>query len=514
MLLFIAILLAAAEFSPNPANGADRTGSTVEITVDTNTVINIMRGGIGSSWHAIETPIPIGHGGSGWGGYPPADDERAWQQIYRHANWLGLDWNRVEIEQRIYEPERGQFTFDSPEMRILYRILDWNQQHSTNVFFQQMWVNTKWLAYPQSRNDPIARVHSAPEDLDAFADGLATLMENLIKKRGYTCIKWLSITNEPGANWSWWQSASGAPLSIGRGLEAVRKALARHALNLPLSGPDAGMDVFPNLAALDYAPLLGAFDFHDYDAHLDFRSHGQMADHESKYRAFAKLAHAQGKPIFLSEFGAGSFPMDRDDERPSRPESVLAISEFVLRNANAGIDGFNRWSFLNRGDLDGQWQYIDTWDPKQNKLLTDFTPHANSYFGIGLLSRFTAKHSTVLATQVSDIREKGWQRVFCAAFRSPNGHVTLAIVNDSPDEFPLKLTWAGTPPAKKFFRYRYTEAEYNRVDVNMDPQRGFSPAAGSARWQDTLPANSLTIYSTYELKHDDPGIIVDDLHAK
>ena len=119
------------------------------------------------------------HGGSGWGGYPPAEDQRAWQQIYRHADWLGLDWNRVEIEQRIYEPERGKFTLDSPEMRILYRILDWNQKSGADVFFQQMWCNTAWLAYPEFRDDPVGRVHSAPTDLDAFADGLATLMEHL-----------------------------------------------------------------------------------------------------------------------------------------------------------------------------------------------------------------------------------------------------------------------------------------------------------------------------------------------
>ena len=127
----------------------------IEVSVDATKIVNTMRGGIGASWHAMETVIPYGvkhphftsysQGGSGWGAYPPAEDERAWQQIYRHANWLGLDWNRVEIEQRVYEPEREQFTFDTPEMRILYRILDWNQKHGADVFFQQMWCNTAWL---------------------------------------------------------------------------------------------------------------------------------------------------------------------------------------------------------------------------------------------------------------------------------------------------------------------------------------------------------------------------------
>lgn len=481
----------------------------VEINVDTRAIVNTMRGGIGASWHAIEQPIPIGHGGSGWGAYPPAEDERAWQQIYRHAAWLGLDWNRVEIEQRIYEPERGKFTFDSPEMRILFRILDWNQKNGADVFFQQMWINTEWLAYPASAKDPITRVHSAPRDLDAFANGLATLMEYLIKKRGYTCIKWLSITNEPGASWSWWQGPSREPLTIGAGLAAVRKALAQRGLKLPLSGPDAGLDQLSGAISREDSQLLDAYDFHDYNIKIDSQSGGYLEKQVREISAWTSSAHAQNKPVFMSEFGSGNFPEPPTDPNPNSPASVLAASEFIIRDANAGVDAFNRWSFLNRGDLDGQWQFINTWDVKQKKLLTDFTPHPNSYFGLGLLSRFTAKHSAILATKVSDAWVKGSQRVFCAAFRSPNGNITLAVVNDGPDEFALKLAWTGTPPGGRFLRYRYAGPQFDRADVAVNPAPEFSPAPGSG-WTDSLPPRSLTIYSTYHLSNNDAGVLVDD----
>ena len=75
----------------------------------------------------------------------------------------------------------------------------------------------------------------------------------------------------------------------------------------------------------------------------------------------------------------------------------------------------------------------------------------------------------------------------------------------APVEFSLKLAWAGTPPAERFYRYRYTEAERDRADVKVNPQPEFSPAPGSAAWLDDLPPNSVTIYSTYKLNHDDPG---------
>lgn len=215
----------------------------VEITVDVSRVRHTMRGGFGASWHAIEQPLPVvgnlSHGGSAWGANPPASDDRAWREICRHADWLGIDFVRVEIEQRIFEPERGKFTWDTPEMRILYRILDWCQLRGADVFLQNMWGNVEWNAFPEFRGDSIQRLHSGPHSIDDFANGLAALVKHLTQI------------------------------------------------------------------------------------------------------------------------------------------------------------GFNRWSFLNRGDLDGVWQMVDTWDSKQGALLKTFRPRLNSYFTYGLISRLTAKHSSL-----------------------------------------------------------------------------------------------------------------------
>jgi hypothetical protein len=47
------------------------------------------------------------------------------------------------------------------------------------------------------------------------------------------------------------------------------------------------------------------------------------------------------------------------------------------------------------------------------------------------------------------------------------------------------------------------------ITVRVNPQREFAPVAGATTWQDTLPRNSLTIYSTFHLDHDDPGIMLE-----
>jgi hypothetical protein len=335
-------------------------------------------------------------------------------------------------------------------------------------------------------------------------------MDHLVNKRGYTCIKWLCINNEPGAGFSWWQAPPNKPLSIGPGLAAVRKALDRRGLKLPLSGPDTttGFPAKPP-SGIDYCGLLGAYDFHDYGADFDFRTRGHIATQERGAAAWVALARREGKPVFLSEFGTMAYGWVPDKPGPSCPQSVLAASELVIRLANAGVDGFNRWSFLNRGDLDGQWQFVDTWDPRQKRLLRDFPPHPNSYYCLGLMSRFSAKNSAVLGSRVEGGRLADWQRVFCAALRSPRGNLTLAIVNDAPAEFNVKLAVQGLPKPTRLCRYRYGESERDQASVKVNPQKEFSLGAATDALRDTLPPNSLTIYSAYKLEHDAPGVIVE-----
>ena len=257
----------------------------VRLRHDLGNVTNTMRGGIGASWHAIEKPLPYSeqpdpvfqiksHGGSGWGAYPPAGDQAAWDQIDRHARWLGLDFNRVEIEQRIYEPAPGRFTWDSPEMLILYKILDWCERNRADVFLQP------------------------------------------------------------------------------------------------------------------------------YNEDFDWLAKGMMVQADRNTATWTAGAHREGKAFFLSEFGTMANGWGGDHPGPGLFPSVLKDAELVIRRLNAGVDGFNRWSFLNRGDLDGQWQFVETWDRKQKRLLGQFTPHPNTYFLLGLLTRFTAKHSDVLMSEL------------------------------------------------------------------------------------------------------------------
>jgi len=173
---------------------------------------------------------------------------------------------------------------------------------------------------------------------------------------------------------------------------------------------------------------------------------------------------------------------------------------------NVGVEGFNRWSFVNRGDLDGQWQLVDTWDRQGKKLLATFRPHANAYFLYGLLARFTAKHSAVLNCRVEGGREGELRRVFAAAVRSPKGHLTLLVVNDGKADYEVSFHVRRLPASRALYRYRITPAERDRSELAVHPGAAFEVTPAEAGFRDRVPGLSLSVYTTYKLGHDQMGV--------
>jgi hypothetical protein len=484
----------------------------VRISVAADRPVRTMLGGMGASWHAIEDPKagkrPDGGmlAGSAWGANPPADDARAWKELTRHADWLGLDWCRVEVEQRMYEPKRREFSWDNDEMRILYRILDWAEKRGVDVFLQQMWSGTHWNAYPELRPSLLGRLISAPLSMDDFAYGLGEFVEHLTRVKKYRSIKWLSINNEPGYNWSWWQGPDGKPLPITPGLAAARKELDRRGISLPLSGPD--WTDLPELvpSKIDFNEHIGAYDIHSYFANFDGGKGGYpLSTAEARLRRWAYWAHSRKKPFFLSEVGTMVFGWRDSNPGPGSYESGVKDASLVVRGIRAGVDGFNRWSFTNRGDLDGQWQLVDTWDIESGKLRTKFTPHPNAYYLYGLLSRFTAKGSTTMPVSISPGYSEKERQLVATALKSPKGQFSLLVVNEREEDVPANFTATGLAGGVKLNRYRMTLSERDRADVSVRPAVRFAAES----FADTVPRMSVTVYTTYNLKPFAAGITLD-----
>jgi len=486
----------------------------VKIDIAAAQPVRVMAGGIGASIHAINAELPgrkpsggSSWSGSEWGGNPAGSDSRHWDDLFRHADWLGMDFCRVEFEQRIYEPAKRVFDWDNDEMKVLFRILDWAERRNVDVFLQQMWSNVAWNAYPSNVQDPIRRLRSGPYSMDEWAFGLGELLEHLVKVKKYTCIHWVSLWNEPlYDSFSWWQDGDMRVLPTTPGMKAAREEFDRRGLDIPIT---AYMDFdLIKLDKVDFDAYIGAYDTHRYDYVFDSQggddTSANLSRAEQNMTVWAKWAHAKNKGMFLTEFGTVAYGAGHDDPGPVCYQSELKNASLVVRGINAGIDGFNYWSFINRGDQDGQFQLVRTWDIANNKLLEAFTPQPNAYFQFAMLSRFLPKHCGVLATRVEGPYLQRDRKLVATALRTPKGGTTILLVNEGYHPADVNIVFDGLAKPLRLQRYSLTREAEDKTGVEIDPERSFEV---DKTFADHVPALSIVVYSTYDLKATDPGLI-------
>ncbi|MCX6997392.1 MAG: cellulase family glycosylhydrolase [Kiritimatiellaeota bacterium] len=469
-----------------------------EIKISLSETNHTMAGGIGASWHAMSRDLPyeslagrkrINARGSAWGGNPPLDQEGSWQHIEQLASWLGMDFVRVELEQRMYEPKRNTFDWDNEEMKALYRILDWCERNKADVFLTQMWSFVDWNAHPG-----VPSLQSSPRNMDDFAKGLATLVEYLIKQKKYTCIQWICIVNEPSGNWAWWLGPGNRLISITPGLKAVRAELDKRGISIPLSAPDYNNLGGPQQGGYDFDSYIGAYDCHSYKG----------AD-ASGMKRWADFAHSKGKPFLLTEMGDMSCGWGGENPGPAGYKHALSIANKVLSGLASGVDAFNRWSFTNRGDLDGQWQMIRTWDRNEKRYLDEdsIKPEPIPYYSYAMFTRFLAKHSTVLRSEVAG------RDVAAAALRSPKGNLTFIVLNNGNAAQSVAVHVDGLKQAATLHCYQITEAAVSQRDFKLNRKNEVALSVENAQFTDNLPGSSITAYTTYHLAHADAGISMD-----
>ncbi len=463
----------------------------MDIILDANTSLHRMAGGIGASWHAIGPDVPWydslicrhnrGARGSAFGANPPLRMERQWRQIEAYARWLGLSFVRVEFDRRMFEPERGRFTFDNEECRTLLRILRCCRRIGADVFFTHMHADVEWNAHPG-----VNRLQSAPRDVDAFVHGLGELCERLVVGQGLTCIKYLCLSNEPGGAWGWWLGADGKPCSLMPAVHAMRRELDRRKLPIKISGPDwCSLDQdTPDYDLED--PAMEALDAHRYsddpEPHL--------------FERWVALARRRGVPFFLSEYGAWTGPNiftnpDPEGDTVANYDAQLVNVARVLGGLNLGVDGFNRWSFLNRGDLDGQFQLVNTWDRIRWQYLDTVTPATVPCYTFAILSRFLPKRSTVLKTAV-----EGDGELVAAAVRTPRGGSSLFLLNTGADRARVTLRAEGLAAETVLPRHVVTEAALAKSGFALEPTGEVALRAGRGTAL-TLPSRSVTALSNH-----------------
>lgn len=490
----LSVLLLAVILPAPLVNGQSNT-----VTIFTDSVTHTMRGGIGASWHAISDLGPLENKkykypvrddnplGSAWGGNPPVQNKEAWLQLCNHAGWLGLDFIRVELLMKNYEPQKGQFTWDSHDMQVLYQILDCCQQIGADVFLQQMSSDVDWNSYPG-----VHPLLSAPYSINDFAEGIASLLDHLIKTKKYSCIKYFCITNEPpGGTWGYWWSTGTTDAPFAPVLKRVHEELIKRNISIPLSGPDwTSLPPFDK-SKLSFDPYLGSYDIHSYD--------GIDENGSKTIRQWVQWSHSKDKPFFISEFGNMNLGWGKDNPGPKSLAAALSNAHDMVSALSSGTDGMNRWSFVNRGDMDGQWQLVRTWNMSKKEYLNKIIPENTSYYGFAMFSRFIAKYASILK-----IISPADTLVSTLSLRNPDGNLVVILLNQSSAEKEIILNIKSTAKIKNLFEYRYDDKIPEEGDFALNP---LDTLSGNSPFKLLLEQQSITVLSTNLLKNTDTGII-------
>ncbi|MDQ7826126.1 MAG: carboxypeptidase-like regulatory domain-containing protein [Candidatus Eremiobacteraeota bacterium] len=483
--------VAPQEITPSPMPTHTSTSTPTPSPTVSGTHIDIladqpvyaMHEGYGANVTSMNTSIEIevfekwgGRVGSAYCALPEPDDEAHWSSIFSFMNWSGLDWIRLNMEMNDYEPGKDHFTWDSGNFRRLLKILDWAQAHDVDVLLQQQDQATQWNFIQM-----INPAFSAPSDMNAFANGFATMVDYLVNTKNYTCIKLLNITNEPMNWWGWW--AGGCDISVG--YQMARSALDAKGIKVPLCGTeyfDSGGYTYNWDACKAY---LGAFENHCY---------GSGAYDSPAYRPISDPDY----PVLWGEFGGGD---------NTGYDWNIFVAKWYLGGPANGIDGFARWSYLNQNDIDGIFSFIQTYDTVNKKLLDTYTPTENLYWIDGIVSRFTSKYSTAHAVACDD-------QDFMATFlKSPDGAYTLIVVNGETSGYGTECsyTFQGLEESKTLYRYSVTppEVKDRTGGVTISSSGSFTVGPASPSFNDMVSSNSIFVYSTYNLPHEANGIVDD-----
>ncbi|KAA1243695.1 cellulase family glycosylhydrolase [Aquimarina sp. RZ0] len=304
--------------------------------------------------NTIDAPF-IGHGVQ-WSAYPHADSDTAewgllmtddkWKELYKRLDYLQPHIIRV-MDVASWRYYKGLDTegvpiidYNTQEVRSLYKLLDYCQHKNIKVLFGEWGTPGFW-----NKDKSIPGIYRA--DDDRWISMIIGYLKHLIIDKGYTCIAYYNLVNEPNG---FWASTDGDWDQWSKGFLKLDAALRKNDLlkYVKLVGPDAVVQwdhpTHPK-KALDwvYSTIheLGSvnamFDIHMYADQQLVRT-GNLEQFLSPMHEAAK---DKKKPFILGELGmkyTGELAVENKKRGKADPQAGADDSSMFVYDYFYGVD--------------------------------------------------------------------------------------------------------------------------------------------------------------------------------
>ena len=446
---------------PAGKQSADNCNIDATVEVDTSKVLAEEFLGAGVQWSAYS-----------WFDVSESD----WQKVFRRLDYMKLPFTRVMVDMTTFfggldKNGEPQYLFDCELMQRVYKLLDYCEINNVTVLFGHWgWANT--AKHRPGQNWDI------PPDSEMHARISGELAEHVVTRKGYTCIKWFDLINEPDGYWS---SCDGDWELWTRVAAQFHKELVRRGLTgkIRIAGP---ADVYSNwiekaLDRTDMTKIIAVYNEHRYLWNKDVVS----GAFEDKVRQRVNSINSKDpKQYFAGELGF----LDGKTKNDQQPNVLkfwygVSMADAAIQMMRAGASGFLAWDLDDsmhwRGDSDGPLE--EPADAYDKRKIWGFWNITGSEHGMGedenmrpwfyIWSQLSRNFPPGCQTLQAD--PTGVDKLRVAATRIPDGqkfHFSFAIVNNSDESKTVRIIVPQAASETTFSRYDYFDTDGdNKVDA-------------------------------------------------
>ncbi len=381
--------------------------------------------------------------------YPDLDDEAGWEAVEAGLDGLEAGWIRFGMPPNPHVGSEGEPVTETVHVGRLKRVCKWAASRGKPVLLDFFTTPARYeYPLPEGVKTPHHwLINMAPKDNRRYArEFVAPLLKELVDTMGLEAIRFFNPVNEP-MEYGVFQTPGDGPPAIEHyaGLyRELREALDGVGLTRDRLGL-VGLDTIEPLRRLfsmhahgvDIDPYVDAYSVHHYNLRFDHSPPKAMPDTTPGYfdvgiagvieredAEVLRYCRERGKPLWALEMGSFYEGKFFNPAGVSQFDTVLAVSEAILRAANLGISTFCIWSLMNTNDVDGHWAVMEVgkgnWHPCE--------PAFSLYRMLGQHFRPGAE-----VFPLDPDPETRPRYLYGSRAAGPSGGWSLLLVNDHPD---------------------------------------------------------------------------------
>lgn len=402
--------------------------------------------------------------------------EKDWDIVVDRVKHLQLQMFRVMVQPQWFEPINDDnnpdhvnwdgLHFDTPEMKSLYRVLDLAQQNGIRVLLV-LWgcPQGHFLANENHTSNGQSWI-VGPKNEAEYAENFSILIQYLIVKKGYTCIKEITPYNEPNLFYFIDGKVDvDSYISMCKRLDVKFKAdKIRSKVQFNLVDESNGYAFLEKCAGelQEEADLMNS---HIYS--FGYGTPNQdMLDYEKKHSSLV----GDELPHFIGEFGSnqsvGAYLQSDIDEYL---RGVLMVRQMLIF-FNAGACGMSYWNlfdeyYYKNAPYDEGLMKCGLWRYKKSSYIgSEFHDNIQEdfqlrpqYYAFGLMTNHVRPGAIVYPLKT------GKENLAASAFRNPDGRWVYAIANEQNEA--LKIPFYNPIQRKAVFdTFQYIEGELPASD--------------------------------------------------